>query len=359
MKSKVLLIGPFPDPISGVSLANKIVRDLLKEEENFEVSFINTSNPNFSEDLGSFSLKKMFFYLKLNFNLYKVFKNNIIYITPGQTFFGIVKYSVFILLSKLLRKELIIHVHGNHLIDCYNSLQGVKKRIFKNLVSKFSKGIVLSESLKRNLSPFIEDEKIFILYNFAEDYLKIGETKKKFEKVKLVFLSNLMQEKGILFLLDALKRLEENEIPYEAKIAGNIDENLKNIIVKKLNKLNHTEYIGIVNGNIKKELLLWSNTFILPTFYKMEGQPISILEALASQNFIITTKHAGITDIIHQNVHGKFVEQQNVESIYIIIRNLTENLNELKEIAQNNSKYFQQKFSLDLFKENFIKILNA
>ncbi|WP_299618794.1 glycosyltransferase family 4 protein [uncultured Tenacibaculum sp.] len=359
MKSKVLLIGPFPDPISGVSLANKIVRDLLKETENFDVSFINTSNPNFSEDLGSFSLKKMFFYLKLNFNLYKVLKNNIIYITPGQTFFGIIKYSVFILLSKFLRKELIIHVHGNHLIDCYNSLQGIKKRVFKNLISKFSKGIVLSESLKRNLSPFIEDEKIFILYNFAEDYLKIGETKKEFEKVKLVFLSNLMQEKGILFLLDALKKLEKNKINYEAKIAGNIDENLKNIIVKKLNKLNHTEYIGVVNGNNKKELLLWSNTFILPTFYKMEGQPISILEALASQNYIITTKHAGITDIIDQNIHGKFVEQQSIESIYKAVLDLSLNLNELKEIAQNNSTYFQQKFSLDRFKGNFIKILNA
>ena len=58
--------------------------------------------------------------------------------------------------------------------------------------------------------------------------------------------------------------------------------------------LEHTDYIGIVNGKAKKNLLEWGNVFVLPTFYKMEGQPISILEAMATKNLVVTTNHAGI-----------------------------------------------------------------
>ena len=354
----VLLIGPLPDPISGVSLANKVVKEILEKSDDYSVDYVNTSNPNFSEDLGSFSLKKAWFYFSLNLHLYKVFSSNTIYITPGQTFFGIVKYALFILLGSLLNKELIIHVHGNHLGNCYQDLNGQKKRFFKYLVKKFSKGIVLSESLKNNLTPFLDDNQIHVLYNFAEDYL-LDDREKDFSKLKLVFLSNLMQEKGIIYLLDALITLEKNNVLYEAKIAGNIDVHLKETIEEKLNSLKFTKYIGVVNGEDKKSLLFWSNTFILPTFYKMEGQPISILEALASKNCVITTAHAGIPDIIHDSKNGKFVAKESVKSIVDTLTYLSQNLEFVEEKAKFNEIYFQKKFSLNNFSKNFIKILNA
>lgn len=355
---RVLLIGPLPDPISGVSLANKVVKDVLENSEGYVITCINTSSPNFSEDIGSFSIKKAWFYFSLNLYLYKVFSSNIVYITPGQTFFGVAKYTLFILLSSLLNKELIIHVHGNYLGDCYQSLTGKKKKLFYFLVKKFSKGIVLSESLKNNLTPFLEYSQIHVLYNFAEDYL-INNKEKDFNKLKLVYLSNLMQEKGIIYLLDALKQLEENNIPYVAKIAGNIDLNLKDTINQKLDNLKFTKYVGVVKGEDKKALLEWSNTFILPTFYKMEGQPISILEALASKNCIVTTTHAGIPDIIQDSKNGKFVAKESVNSIVDTLTYLTQNLDFVEEKAKFNVIYFQEKFSLDNFSKNFINILNA
>ena len=79
-KQSVLIIGPFPKPISGVSLANKVVKGILKDSKTFSVDIINTSYPNFEEKIGSFSLKKLFFNLKINLKVGKVFNNNILYI---------------------------------------------------------------------------------------------------------------------------------------------------------------------------------------------------------------------------------------------------------------------------------------
>ena len=102
--------------------------------------------------------------------------------------------------------------------------------------------------------------------------------------LRIFYLSNLMKEKGIFCLLNALKNLEKNNIIYKAKIAGNIDQKYSKEILNLFTELKNAEYIGVVNGDDKKNLLKWGNVFVLPTFYKMEGQPISILEAMATGN---------------------------------------------------------------------------
>ena len=48
---KVLIIGPFPNPISGVSIANKVVEEILNADLNFIVEKINTSYPIFDEQI--------------------------------------------------------------------------------------------------------------------------------------------------------------------------------------------------------------------------------------------------------------------------------------------------------------------
>ena len=357
-KKSILLIGPFPDPVSGVSLANQVVKDILSEDSNFKVDLINTSYSKFDEQLGVFTIKKFFFYLLQSFNLIKIFNNRIIYITPGQTFYGILKYGFFIISGSVFRKELIIHVHGNHLGEEYKSLNGIKKYIFYCLVSRFSKGIVLSNSLKDNLTPFIDESKIFCLPNFAQDYLYKQEKILVDDELRIFYLSNLMKEKGIICLLKALKNLEGSNIKYKAKIAGNIDEKFSNEILKLINELKHTDYLGVVYGEAKKNLLAWGNVFVLPTFYKMEGQPISILEAMATKNLVVTTNHAGILDIFKDKVNGFLVQKDNIKSIQDILTYIAKNKSEIKKIATYNKGYFLENFTVNSFKENFIKIIN-
>ncbi len=358
-KKAVLIIGPFPKPISGVSLANKVVKEILDKSDDFKTDFINTSYPVFEDAIGSFSFKKLIFFLGINIKALKVLKSDIIYITPGQTFFGITKYTFFILLASLFNKELIIHVHGNFLGKQYEELKGLKKKIFYFLISKFTKGIVLSNSLKSNLVPFLDENKIFVAYNFAEDYLFKDSQETSFDELKITYLSNLMEEKGILYLLNALKELETRNIPYSAKIAGNIDVNLKENIKKRITDLKNTEYLGVVYKEDKKELLKWSNIFVLPTFYKMEGQPISILEALATQNVIIATNHAGIPDIITSEINGFIIKPKSSMSIFESLMILNNDKSRIAKISKTNKKYFIENFTLSKFSNEIIRIINA
>ena len=86
MKKNILLIGTFPPPISGVSLANLVLRKGL-QIRGINVGFINTENQTkIKGNTGSISLDK-FKVLISYFQIYKIPFYRIVNITIGQTFF--------------------------------------------------------------------------------------------------------------------------------------------------------------------------------------------------------------------------------------------------------------------------------
>lgn len=352
---KVLLIGPLPDPITGVSLANKNVVNHLPEYTNVQIDTINTSYSVLKEDIGKFNFQKTLFYVKQYKELYKIKKADKIYMTIGQTFFGVLKYYPYFLYAKLLKKEIIVHIHGNHLWKEYQDLKGIKKKIFYSILSMSDKGIVLSKSLEKNMLPFTEKEDIYILENFVEDFLFDDIKSKQFDRLKIIFLSNLMLEKGIVDLLEALLILQERGISFQAKIAGGIDSSMQdeiNIYFEQLK--DNVQYLGLVYGDDKKELLEWGNIFIFPTYYPMEGQPISIFEAMATGNIVLTTAHAGIPDVFKNSVNGFYIDKKSPISIVDKLTDMNANLLSYKYISENNLNEAKEKYRV----KNFILKLN-
>ena len=362
LAKKVLIIGPFSPPITGVSFANDTLIKGLKGY-NLTVDFIDYSYPTLSEDIGKLSLKKILYYFKLYFYAYKIPKSNTIYMTPGQTFFGVLKYYPFILISKIFKKETIIHVHGDYLWKEFKNLKGVKQNIFRFVLSKFNKGIVLSPKLRRNLKPFLKDDNIYEVYNFVENNIfnKVTLTdiqNKNIKELNIVYLSNLIKEKGIFDLLESLLLLKNKNISFNASIAGAIGSSSKkelDIFFRKLKK--DVKYLGVVRNDAKLKLLLNSNIFVFPTFYKMEGQPISILEAMATGNIIMTTDHAGISDIFNENKNGVFIEKNNPKDIAKKLETISLDIQKYTHITINNHLESKKKYTTQNFVSNILEII--
>lgn len=357
---KILLIGPLPDPITGLSIANQTVLDGVKKYRgDYKVDYINTGY-NKLENLGSFSFSKLFFYSCTYFKLFKIIANDYTYITPGQTFFGVVKYAPFVYLAKLFKKKIIVHIHGNFLHVEYKNVSSWKKKLMHLVLSKSDKGIILSESLSDNLTPFMDQKKIYPLYNFVEDSLFANDEDFTIhtDYLRILYLSNLIAEKGIFDLLEALLILKENNIKFTAQIAGAIDSDNKDKVEKLLSKLSdNVKYLGVVRGKVKKEAFLSSNVFVFPTYYPMEGQPISILESMATGNIVLTTKHAGIPDIFEEGVNGSYINKNDPQDIANKLINLSENFPDQKNIMNNNKVLATQKYTVEKFINNFINIL--
>ncbi|WP_178991307.1 glycosyltransferase family 4 protein [Winogradskyella schleiferi] len=354
---KVLIVGPFPEPTTGLSLSNKVVFDGLCKNPNIQPSKIDTSLKNFEESVGSFTFKKVFFFLKQNLKAYQIFNNDVVYITIGQSFYGVLKYAIFVFLAWILGKEIIVHLHGNTLINTYNNSSKLKKVILKSILSKTTKAIVLSDSLKANFIPFIKEKEIFVLNNFVEDYLYLSKKErgsKEYNALKIVYLSNLMTEKGIFYFLDALNKLEDSHVNFQAKCAGHIDESLKESIIRNINKTKHLTYLGSVKKQDKRELLKWGNVFVFPS-YLIEGLPLSILEAMVTGNIIISTEHDALLDYFDAS-NMYFIDKQSANDILKTLIEINDSLNDHRKMIITNYEYTEQ-INEEAFVNKLVKII--
>ncbi len=355
MQQKILLIGPVPPPVTGESKCNYFVLQSFKNN----ITYINTSTPYFDEKVGQFGWKKVFFNLKKYYFSFKIIKSDIVYATIGQTFLGVLKFMPFFILAKISSKPIVIHIHGNNLRFQYQQLKGIKKILFKKNIQMASKAIVLSDSLKNNLTPFLNNKQINVLPNFIDplfsDITEPIVLKKDFTKLKIIFLSNLMTQKGIFELLKAFEILEKEKFSYQAVLVGQIDNSIKNSVLSQINKLKYTTYKGPLYNNDKKQILLDSNLFILPSY--REGQPLSIFEAMITGNLIITTPQPGITDIFNPN-EIFYIPAKNIEALVKQIKKIGLNLSGLKQLSISNHQKIKHDFTPDKFIRDLKHILN-
>ncbi|WP_397445129.1 glycosyltransferase family 4 protein [Polaribacter sp. R77954] len=332
-KKSILLIGPFPKPVTGLSLANEILYKGLKNYN--KVDCINMSYHRFEEVLGKFNFDKMLFFIKLNLKAFKIYNYDSIYITIGQSFFGVLKYAIFFLVARIFNKKITVHLHGNQLRKMYEKQSFFKKKLVKGILQLSNYGIVLSSSLKPNLEFFLNEDNIFIVENFVENNLFLSplENKSKdYSVLKIAYISNLMTEKGVFYLLDSLVSLNKKGLLFEAKFAGNIDKSIETKVMSYFKENNNIEYLGVVRGNKKKELLIWSNTFVFPS-YLIEGLPISILEAIITKNEVIATKHPALIDFFKEDGLC-FIKEKSTDEIAYFLNEMSSNFNQ-KRIEKN------------------------
>ncbi len=330
---KLLLIGPFPGPINGQTIANQTLYEGLSKK--YSVDIIDTlRSENFNKrgkrfsakkDQGKFEIVKFLKVLKDLFKETKQLLNNnydVIYITPGQSYLGFMRFSSYMLCSIIKRKPFYIHIHGGFFRKMYDSQSTFKRSSIDFFLRRVDGAIVLGDSLKTMFTGLIPEEKIFICENGVQDEFIATEEEiqdkiermKKDPQQKVLFLSNLMEEKGILELLEASKSFSADEI--EFNLAGVIEPNIKIKVEEYLDKYPvKLKYHGLVKGIKKKNLLLNNYVFVLPTYYSNEGQPISILEAYTNGCAVITTDQGGIKDIFQDRVNGYACKKKDSFSI--------------------------------------------
>jgi len=328
----IIMIGPLPPPINGMTMANQMLFDGLIEKGIYKISTIDTSIKK-KHGCGNLKEQGKFIFSKFTYSLWPIIKGsfsiictrqlNTVYITTAQSEIGYLKYTPFIFAAKLRNVPCFIHIHGGFFGVMYSGSKGIKQRIIKKSLDTLSGVIVLGESLRRMFRGIVPDEKIFVCPNGVEEHIfaseeEVREKTKRWEKdetVRIIYLSNLMKDKGILDLFDAVTILKSKGTKVHLDIAGAIEPGIKDTVEAHLENLKtEATYHGVVTGENKKQLLLKNYIFCLPTYYPNEGQPISILEGMANGCAILTTDQGGIKDIVNEN-YGYFAEKQSPQNL--------------------------------------------
>ena len=337
---KICFIAQFPPPVHGLSKAietlyNSNLNSAIDPQGEFEFEKVDiTNNKRFVKNLLTISRSKA----------------DLFYFTISQTKGGNLRDLVIFKLLELQHKKCLIHLHGGYyrkLVD--NDMKPWQRKANYKAISKIDGAIVLGPSLKWIFEGMVPSEKICTVPNCVDDeFLMLDEEfENKLETVKsetihhVLWLSNFIRSKGYPVVLEMAK-LEKERVDkgkqkkFHFDFAGNFFEKSEENYYWRFiedNKLHdYITYHGAVAGDKKRELLKKSTFFALPTRYPNEGQPISIIEAMANGLFIITTDYAGIPDLVRDGVNGIVLKEESKISIEML------NGAELEKIAIYNRK---------------------
>lgn len=351
----LLIIGPLPPPIHGESLALKAVEESEEMKSNYNINTLNT-NRKVVENAGRFSFKKIYedviCILKL-FYLTFFTKIEIVYISISQTKLGLFRDCIFIFICCLKNKKIITHLHGNNLGNVIDSLNKFEKYFVKKSLAKVHTGIVLGKTLKDNYRGLVENIEVVsngVDKEFITDDELINKNNNK-KSLRILYLSNLIESKGYIELINAVMALLKEHYDISLILAGQIynpkkfDEIWNEVCLNSFEE--RIKYIGIVSGTKKKELLIHSDVFVLPTSYKIEGQPLSIIEAMAAGNIIISSNKGCIPDMIEDN--GYILEDPSALAIEETLHRILENTENRKKMGRNSREVYLKRYTLDKY----------
>ena len=362
MKPKIVFILHLPPPVHGSSMVGQYIKDSKVVKNTFDAKFINLSTSLTIDEIGKKPFLKVSRYFKILLQvIISLIKGNpgVIYLAISAKGVGFYKDYPIFLLAKLFRKKLVLHYHN----------KGVKTRqqnffddLLYRILFKNTKVILLSKRLYEDVSKYVKQEDVFFLPNGIPIPNAVEEFLPKNNMVsQLLFLSNLIESKGVLLLLAALKKLKDNGIKFHCYFVGGEGDISSEQLNQKINDLNLQEYVtylGKKYGDYKHEIFQSSDIFVFPTFYHNECFPLVLLEAMMFGLPVISTNEGGIPDIVKDGETGFIVEKQKPKQLAEKIKWLIDHPEEVRLMGEKGQKYFLEHYTLEVFEKRLTHILN-
>lgn len=324
MKRKILFLGRFPPPVHGASKMNELYFKSKIINKNFEVKKIKINYYKSLDELGKFNLKKFSgifdVFFKLISELFS-FKPDLVYFeiaTQGPAF---IRDSLYVWICRLLKKKIVFHIHSKK----------INKSLYAKSVFRGYKTIILSELLYKNIKEVFRKKDLYILPNGIEEEISdrefygIMKQRKKNKKLVLLFLSNMIGEKGIFDVLKICKRLKQKKKSFECLFVGSWPDTKTKEMWMSLRKAYGLEkeckFLGPRYSSDKKKVLKKTDFLVFPTSYEVECFPLVILEAFMFGIPVFSYDNGAIKEMVSKKHLGYVVKMGEWEQLAEKIEN--------------------------------------
>lgn len=174
----------------------------------------------------------------------------------------------------------------------------------------------------------------------------------------LIFVSRLLKQKGLSYLIEAINQINQSENQkINLLIAGWIDPNNPDSFTE-----DEIKHYGAQEGVIFlgkrsdiNDIIALADIAVLPTYYR-EGTPRFLLEAMAMAKPILTTDMPGCNHLVKDNKNGILVKPQSTEEI---VKGLEYLLNaDLEKMGYESNKLYLEEFSENVVYNQILKLYN-
>lgn len=341
---KLLFFSPYYYPYTSglTTYPFKILKYLAKNNEVTVLTFPHTENIKWEEKIDGYTIKRLPY-------LFKVSKG---FISPQ---------SLYYFLKESLKSDVIILNQPNFEGLC---LAMIGKLLGKKIISLFHCKLHLSENIFSKFINAMVDVSVFLqlamsayIIGYTKDYVSSiwmmkffkGKTKftlppiekltsdKKFDlqllkekgdKVWIGFAGRIAQEKGLEYLIDAMKGMKNTELilagPYGADVTGENSYYQRIVTLLRDTSVPH-RFLGNLTGSRLGAFYQTIDVLVLPSINQTEAFGMVQAESMMSGTPVIASNLPGVRVPIKLTKMGIIVEPKNTQQIKNSIKKLIAN----------------------------------
>lgn len=305
VRKRIIMLGPHPDGLGGISRVVRLWKDSGFFSEN-HITYISTSDGMQESKLVAF------LHGLLRFTAECLRGCRLVYIHTAS-YNSFYRKSVFMIISFLLKKKVVLHIHPSFFPVFISRMGGICKRVAFAVINRVSFIIVLTHKARSDILNLFPASDVLVLPNPVDvreiscvpDIARDGK--------KVLYLGWYNRGKGVYDLVDAIGHIVRRGEEIEADFYGTKEiEPLRAYVRGKgLSRLVHVH--GWANEQQKMEALKRTAVLVLPSH--TEGMPNVILEAMAAKTPIVATPVGGLGEILVDGYNAVIAEPANPEKL--------------------------------------------
>ena len=338
---RILVSGTLPPPLGGATVSFNFLDKAAEANKHHDCDIFDfKSNTNVMMQF--IDLFKLMFYC-LKYDVISIHAN------PKR----IALWGLFLVpFSKLLNKKLQFRFFGSDL-DLFvleNSLNKLLVSIINHADSVLlqTKGLIDFWS-----NTFPEKSKISWFPTSRPINKKYEFLKREIKTLKLIYVGHLKEEKGIKLLISVFNELKSDYDISLTLIGCCVDQEILELIESSKGII----YKGEMSPKEIPIILENHHVFVFPTFWKGEGYPGAMIEAMQAGLPIISSNWRYLNELVINDFNGYLVEVNDKKSLTTAINQFINDKNKVNDFG-NNSVDFTRKFDSKYWNEKkFFELL--
>lgn len=351
-----------PPPVHGSTMVGELIKDSNMLNDAFHGRFINLILSKKVSDSGKASMKKLVRYLLIWSNLLGKLihrKPDLCYYALTTTGSGFYKDVLLIVLLRLFRVKIVYHIHNRGIIQ---ASKNKINHLFYQFVFKNSRVILLSPYLYHDLEKYVSHDRVEICPNGIRNYQPDAAFLTLTEKgpFKILFLSNLIEDKGVYVLVESCSILKQKGYNFQCDFVGGAGDISGQELIDFIHQkglMEHVKYLGKRYGKLKEVSFEQADVFVLPS--RCDCFPLVVLEAMQHSLPVISTPEGGIRDMVDEGVTGFLISPyDDAEALAEKLEYFITNPLSRKQMGENGRIKYENNFTLSLFEQRMNSILS-
>lgn len=358
-KPVVLAICQLPPPVHGAAIVNSLVVDSTLVNDSISLTVIEISTSTSIAAVRKLQPRKILPTLLLYHRVIKaLFKINpdLVYFPASVHGPALFRDTILIVIVRAIGIPLLLHIHT----------QGVRLRYEKSAFYRFIYRILfrqvdviqLSDMLYEDISMVVPRARVHVIPNaLPQDNSSVNRFEVTEGAVpRILFLSNYMEAKGPLDLLDASELLFARGIPHSITFVGASSDARVESKLRSVARLypDRIRVLGPAYGASKRELFEESDILAFPSW--SECQPLVVLEAMAAGLAIVGTAVGSIPDMLKYEC-GLVVPARSPGHLADALEIVCKSKSLRSNLGTAARARYEQDFSLRKFEDNISTLM--